>query len=168
MKTRGSNTGCGSKHLGEGRSQVAQASLPRLLPLSRPQIGPAQRIMGMRRASIPRGLGVGLSPVRGRGSRVFGVQGYGNEAALSLPPLHRRGGAERHSGSCGPLDPLVYALRREECPPGGWGLARSDPQLPVLRGSHRLREGVLGEPDGRGDGQAAQEGRDVAEGEGPR
>lgn len=157
MKTRGSNTGCGSKHLGEGRSQVAQASLPRLLPLSRPEISPAQRIMGLRRASQARGVGIGVSALRRGRPRMLGLQGYWHEAALQVPSFDSEGSPEGHTSSCGSFDPLVYALRHAECPPGGWGLARPDSQLPLLRGSHRLREGLLGRHDGRGDGQAAQE-----------
>ena len=157
MKPRGSNTGCGSKHLGKGYSASIEAPLPRLLPLSRPEISAPQRVLGVRRASQARSLGVSLPPVRGRQPGVYRVQGLGRETALSLPSLNRAGGPEGDAGSCGSADALLYALRRSECASLRRWLARPDSELPLLRGHDRRRKGLLGSDDGRRDGQAAQE-----------
>ena len=163
MKTRGSNTGCGSKHLGEGGGEGYKQALPRLLPLSRPPFGTLEGILGVRQRRRPCGLGVDLPEVCGERRGLRGVRWEGLQGSPSVPKQHRARSAEGDADSCGPFDSSVYALRHAECPPGGWGLARPDAQLPLLRGSYRLREGLLGGPHGRGDGQAAQEGRDGTE-----
>lgn len=156
MKTRGSNTGYGSQHMGKERSQVAKAPLPRLLPLPWPEVCSLEGILGLRRASPASGLGISLSSLRGRQPGMYRVQREGTEAALQVSPVNRERGPQGNSGSRRPSDSSVYALRHAQCPPGGWGVARPDAQLSLLRGSHRLGEGLLGELGYRGSREAAQ------------
>ena len=159
MKPRGSNTGCGSKHLGEGRSQVAESPLPRLLPLPWPKVGTPKRVLGMRRASASRCLGVRLPSLRGERTRLPRMQGLRRKTALQVPTLDDQRVPQGGAGSCGPVDASIYALRHPQCLASRRRMARPDTQLPLLRRPHRLGESLLGRHDGRGDGASTQEGR---------
>jgi len=144
MKQRGSNTGYGSQHMGEGRSQVAKAPLPRLLSLPWPEVCSSAGSVGMRRTSTESGLGVSMSSMRRRRPAMHRVQGSRDQTTLQVSTLDGGQRAQGDTASCGLVDSGVYALRHAQCSTSSRRLAGPDAQLPLLRGSYRRRERLLG------------------------